>query len=187
MVPGSVASGSGSRPVTSMSDGARAAIAVVTGAFSRLRRAWADDGNAALELVIIAPVILFLIGLVIAAGRTSIAQGAVDAAARDAARQASISVSEAAARQAALSSATQALLADGLHCTPIIKLNLQPGFSTPLGRPAQVSATVTCTVRLSDLIVPGVPGSRSLRAVFTSPLDPYRSRALSRTALGRRG
>jgi Flp pilus assembly protein TadG len=44
-----------------------------------------DAGNAALELVILAPVILFLLGLVIAAGRTSVAQGSVAAAARDAA------------------------------------------------------------------------------------------------------
>ena len=49
-----------------------------------------DAGNAALELVILAPVVLLLISFVIAAGRTSIAQGSVQAAARDAARQASI-------------------------------------------------------------------------------------------------
>jgi hypothetical protein len=36
---------------------------------------------------------------------------------------------------------------------------------------------VTCTVSLSDLLVPGIPGSRRLTARFTSPLDPYRSRA----------
>ena len=136
-----------------------------------------DAGNAPLELLILAPVLLFLIGLVIAAGRTSLAQGAVDAAARDAARQASISLSPAAARIAAVSSAREALQADGLHCDPVIGLNLA-GFSAPLAQPAQVSATVPCTVRLSDLLVPGVPGTRRLRAVFTSPLDPYRSRAL---------
>ena len=135
-----------------------------------------DDGNAALELLILAPVILALIGLVIAAGRTSVAQGSVDAAARDAARQASISLSPAAAQQAALSSVNAALRADGLHCQPVVTL-LLTGFNTPLGQPAQVSASVSCTVRLSDLLVPGVPGSRRLTASFTSPLDPYRSRA----------
>jgi hypothetical protein len=140
------------------------------------RRAGADDGNAALELLILAPVIVALIGLVIAAGRTSVAQGSVDAAAREAARQASISLSPAAARQAALSSANAALHADGLHCKPAVTL-LLTGFNTPLGQPAQVSASVSCTVRLSDLLVPGIPGSRRLTANFTSPLDPYRSRA----------
>jgi hypothetical protein len=141
------------------------------------RRAAADDGNAPLELLILAPVVLALIGLVIAAGRTSVAQSSVDAAARDAARQASISLSPAAARLAALASANAALRADGLHCKPVVTLDLQPGFSTPLGQPAQVSASVSCTVQLSDLLVPGVPGSRRLTARFRSPLDPYRSRA----------
>jgi len=141
-------------------------------------RAAADNGNAPLELVILAPVILALIGLVIAAGRTSVAQSSVDAAARDAARQASISLSPTAARLAALASAKAALRADGLHCKPVVTLDLQPGFSTPLGQPAEVSASVSCQVPLSDLLVPGVPGSRRLIARFTSPLDPYRSREM---------
>jgi len=120
---------------------------------------------------------MFLIGLVIAAGRTSVAQSAVAAAARDAARQASISQSAATARQAALLSAGAALRGDGLHCRPAVLLNLSQ-FATPLGQPAQVSVVVTCTVPLSDLLVPGMPGSRRLTARFSSPLDPYRSRAL---------
>jgi Flp pilus assembly protein TadG len=135
-----------------------------------------EDGNAPLELLILAPVIMALIGLVIAAGRTSVAQGSVDAAARDAARQASISMTAAAARQAALSTANAALRADGLHCKAVVRLSIEPGFSTPPGQPAQVSASVSCTVPLSDLLVPGVPGSKRLTAQFTSPLDPYRSR-----------
>ena len=61
----------------------------------------------------LAPVLLFLLGLVVAAGRTSIAQGSVDAAARDAARQASISLTPGAAQAAALSSAKSALSQDG--------------------------------------------------------------------------
>jgi len=142
----------------------------------RYSRAAADDGSAPLELLILAPVILGLIGFVIAIGRTSVAQGSVDAAARDAARQASISLTPAAARLAALASATAALREDGLHCKPVVRLDLQPGYSAPVGEPAQVSASVSCRVSLSDLVVPGLPGSRQLAARFTSPLDPYRSR-----------
>ncbi len=135
-----------------------------------------DRGNAALELLILAPVILGLIGLVIAAGRTSVAQGSVDAAARDAARQASLAVSPAAAQFAATSTANAALRADGLHCRPVVSVDVAQAFATPLGQPAQVSAYVSCTVSLSDLLVPGIPGSRRLTARFTSPLDPYRAR-----------
>ncbi|HEY2078823.1 MAG TPA: TadE/TadG family type IV pilus assembly protein, partial [Streptosporangiaceae bacterium] len=71
----------------------------------RTGRAAPDDGNAALELVILAPVLLALLGLAIAAGRISIAQGSVNAAARDAARQASISLTPAAAQAAGEASA----------------------------------------------------------------------------------
>jgi Flp pilus assembly protein TadG len=135
-----------------------------------------ESGTAALELLILAPVILFLVGLVIAAGRVSVAQGSVAAAARDAARQASLAVGPAAARQAALSTARAALRSDGLQCRPSVSVDLS-GFAAPPGQPAQVSATVTCTVRLADLLVPGLPGSRTLTSTFVSPLDPYRSRA----------
>jgi Flp pilus assembly protein TadG len=134
-----------------------------------------DAGNAALELVILAPVILFLLGLVIAAGRTSVAQGSVAAAARDAARQASISLTPGAAQAAALSSARAALGQDGLNCDPVVTVNVS-GFGVPVGEPANVQATVTCRVSLSSLLVPGMPGSKTLRATFGSPLDPYRGR-----------
>ena len=135
-----------------------------------------DNGNAALELVVLAPVILFLLGLMIAAGRTSIAQGAVDAAARDAARQASISLTPGAARAAALSSARAALSEDGLDCNPVVTVDTSQFTTVGVGLPAQVTATVSCRVPLADLVVPGMPGSRLLSYTFTSPLDPFRER-----------
>jgi hypothetical protein len=124
---------------------------------------------------------VFLVALVVAAGRTSVAQEAVAAAARDAARQASLALNPAAARSAAVSSARAALRADGLQCQPVVRVDLA-GFSVPAGQPSQVSASVDCAVRLSDLVAPGIPGSRDLRADFTSPLDPYRARTTCATA-----
>jgi hypothetical protein len=137
-----------------------------------------DSGNAPLELVILAPVVIFLIGLVIAAGRVLMAQAAVDTAAQAAARQASISLSAGTARQSAPPVAFAVLREDGLRCTPEVSLGLA-GFGLPAGVPAQVSATVRCTVRLSDLLVPGLPWSRTVQARFVSPLDPYRARTLA--------
>ena len=134
-----------------------------------------EAGDAALELIILAPVLLALIALVIAAGRISVARGSVDAAARDAARQASLARSPGEARIAAELSAQAALRQDGLDCTPTVTVDTV-GFGVPLGEPAQVSATVTCQVPLADLVVPGLPGSATLSYTFTSPLDPYRGR-----------
>jgi Flp pilus assembly protein TadG len=135
-----------------------------------------DDGNAALELVILAPVLLALLGLVIAAGRMSIAQGSVDAAARDAARQASISLTPAAAQAAGQASARAALRRDGLDCRPAVLINVSQFAATQPGEPAAVTATVRCAISLSDLALPGLPGRTLVQAEFTSPLDVYRSR-----------
>jgi TadE-like protein len=134
-----------------------------------------DDGSAALELVILAPVLLALLMLVIAAGRTTIAQGAVDAAARDAARQASIALTAGEAEANGQASASAALRQDGLDCVPHVFIDTT-GFGAPLGQPAHVTALVRCSVPLADLALPGLPGSVLLHASFTSPLDLYRER-----------
>jgi Flp pilus assembly protein TadG len=137
-----------------------------------------DRGNAALELVILAPVIVLLIGMVVAAGRTTIAQGSVDAAARDAARQASLARSADQAQDVAQSSAAAELAGESLNCTQmsITLPNAGTAFATAAGQPASVTAIVSCTVSLSDLFVPGLPGSKTLTSTFTSPLDPFRGR-----------
>ncbi len=140
----------------------------------------ADDGNAALELVVLVPVLLGLLGLVIAAGRTSLAQGSVDAAARDAARQASIALTPSAAVSAGSASAAAALRRDGLDCRPVVRIDTADFRTVPPGQPAMVWATVTCTVPLASLALPGLPGSHTILARFGSPLDIYRSRALTR-------
>jgi Flp pilus assembly protein TadG len=143
----------------------------------RRPRPYRDDaGDATLELVILAPVILILIGLLIAGGRASVAQGAVDAAARDAARQASIARTPSEAEATAIASARFELRQDSLDCTPVVHVTAAAAFAVPVGQPSQITARVSCTVPLSGLLVPGLPGSKTLTASFTSPLDPYRAR-----------
>jgi hypothetical protein len=138
-----------------------------------------DRGLAALELVILAPVMLLLIGFMIAAGRTSIAQGAIDAAARAAARQASVAQNLGAAQLAAYDGARTALHGDGLNCQPIVTLpGVRGAFGSQVGQSVEIHAFVVCKVRLSDLVIPGIPGSIRLTASFSSPLDPFRSRDL---------
>jgi Flp pilus assembly protein TadG len=135
-----------------------------------------DDGNAAVELAPVAVIFILFLGLAIMVGRVIGDGMAVQAAARDAARQASIARTPGQAQAAALASAQATLRSDGLKCTPQVTVDTA-GFSVPVGEPAQVSATVTCTVQLSDLTaVPGMPGSRTMRASFSSPLDLYRGR-----------
>ncbi len=148
----------------------------MTGPPPRRRTRRADSGNAALELVILAPILLALLSLVIAAGRTTIAQGSLDAAARDAARQASIALTPAAAQMAGLVSARAALQQDGLDCSPAVLIDTSQFTSVPVGRPGAVTAVVSCAVPLANLALPGLPGTARLSASFTSPLDTYRAR-----------
>src|SRR5690606_41357616 len=79
-------------------------------------------------------------------------------ASADAARRASIARTATQARAEATSSAMTTLRDRGLHCTPTVRLDLS-GFQRPVGQPATVSARVTCVIQLTDVALPGMPGS----------------------------
>lgn len=140
------------------------------------RNVGSDRGSVTLELAILAPAVLALLGLVIVAGRIEIAGGAIEQASAAAAREASLARSPDAARQAATRAAMDDLNSQDVHCTEISVFVDTSGFNVPVGSPAQVSARVSCTVGLSDISVPGMPGSRTLTAETQSVLDRYRSR-----------
>lgn len=132
-----------------------------------------EVGSATLEISILAPGLLLIISLLVGVGRTQSAHQAVESAARDAARQASISRSPATAQQTATSSAQAALQREGLRCTPTVAIEAA-GLNRPVGTQATVSATVTCQIPLSGLLIPGLPGSVRVQGRFSSPVDPYR-------------
>ena len=136
----------------------------------------ADSGSVTLELAILGPALLLLLGLVVAAGRIEVAGAAVEQAASAAAREASIARSAPAARAAATSSARQSLREQGIDCAGLDVTVDTAGFAVAAGLPARVDVSVVCSVPLSDLAVPGLPGSRTMRAQMASPLDRYRSR-----------
>jgi Flp pilus assembly protein TadG len=140
------------------------------------RRRSGDRGAATLEFVVVAPALLALLGLLVMAGRVAIASNSVEAAADEAARSASISRTAAGARAAAGDGARRSLAEQGLQCSKV-QVDLDTaGFGVPVGLPAQVRATVICVVQLSDLALPGFPGSRTVTATAVSPLDTYRER-----------
>lgn len=135
-----------------------------------------DRGSVTLELAVLAPAVILALLFIIAAGRLAQAHQAVEAAARDAARQASIARDPATARANALTSAQAALSREGLNCPAQVSIDTS-GFSQPIGRSGTVTAHVTCTVHLADVAVAGVPDT-TIRASFASPIDPYRTRTL---------
>jgi Flp pilus assembly protein TadG len=135
-----------------------------------------DDGSLSVELAILLPAFIVLILLAIAYGRDTIAQSAVDLAAHDAAREASLSRNAVDAQTAATTSAQTTLGSSSTSCAAMTVTVDTSQFAIPVGQPATVSVTVTCTVSLADLALPGMPGSHVLTSTFSSPLDVYRGR-----------
>jgi Flp pilus assembly protein TadG len=135
-----------------------------------------ERGSMTLELAVLAPALLLLVGLLIVGGRVAIATGSVEAAARDAARTASIARTPTQARTHAMATATTTLAAQALQCSTTTVDVTTAAFAVAVGQPAQVGATVTCQVALADLALPGLPGTRTVTGSATSPLDTYRER-----------
>jgi Flp pilus assembly protein TadG len=139
-------------------------------------RARDERGSAAIEAVIGVPAFLLFVGLIIFAGRTATTHQSVETAAADAARSASLERTSASARTQAISAATTSLSNQGIHCLDIDVTIDASQFSRTVGEAATVSVTVQCRLDLSDLSIPGVPGSRLIRATSTSPIDTWRER-----------
>ena len=135
-----------------------------------------DRGSVALELAVLTPAFLLFFGLLILGGRVAMANQAVSQAADEAARTASIARTQPQANSTAASAARASLSQQSLQCVSTQVGVDTSGFGRPVGTPATVSATVTCVVRLSDLSLPGLPGSRTVTATASSPLDTYRER-----------
>ncbi|MDO8119702.1 TadE/TadG family type IV pilus assembly protein [Isoptericola sp. b490] len=129
-----------------------------------------------LELAVIAPFLLLLLGALVLVGRVQVAGGAVEQAARSAAREASIARTADAARTAAQEAADRELTAAGVACVPASVSVDTAGFAAALGQAAVVRVEVRCTVTIDDLAIPGLPGDHTMTAHAVSPLDRYRSR-----------
>ncbi len=135
--------------------------------------AGAQNGGAAIELTLVAPVLIILLLFVVELGRVAVARGEVDGAARDAARAASTRRSPGAARAAAEQAAQDTLAARDVTCrgTPGVRVAMGPGGFTPGG---SVSAEVTCAVDLYELSLLKIPATRTMTGRSVSAIDTYR-------------
>jgi Flp pilus assembly protein TadG len=140
------------------------------------RRRRDERGSVAIEAAIGVPAFGLFIAMIILGGRVEIAKQSVEAAAYEAARAASIERTQSEAISSGRSAAASSLNDQGLQCaTTNVTVNAA-AFNAPLGTTAQVTATVTCKVDVSDLAIPGVPGTRTITATASSPVDAYRER-----------
>jgi Flp pilus assembly protein TadG len=139
------------------------------------RRCRDERGTAAVETVVGVPAFLLLIALVWLGARVTLAEQAVQSAATEAARSASLARTAVTAREQATAAATMTLVDQRVACVARSVTVDTAGFAVPVGSPARVSATVRCTVDLSDLGLP-VPGRHRLEQTAVSPLDTFRAR-----------
>lgn len=129
-----------------------------------------DRGSAAMELVLIMPVLLSVLLLVVAGGRLTVARGDLDAAAREGARAASIARTPAQAKTAAEEAITTTLDSHHISCN-------SPSFDIDVGALApgsEVAATVHCEVSFSDLTLLPLPARHAMTARFVEVVDTYR-------------
>lgn len=127
-------------------------------------------GSAAVELVLVAPVLLVALLLVVGLGRLASARQEVDGAAASAARAASLERNTALSAEAAEQAATATLTDRGISCQSLsVQVDVsayQPG--------GEVSVTASCTVPLDDVALSGLPGSRTLTSTAVVPIETYR-------------
>nr|WP_229916931.1 TadE family protein [Streptomyces fructofermentans] len=135
-----------------------------------------DEGSAAIEAAIVLPSLIMFLCLALAGGRLVTSGAKIDAAAEDAAREASLHRTAATAHGAAHRAAAETLDDQGIRCASTGVDVDTGGLSVPVGQVGTVTVTVTCTVDLSDLLLPGVPGARTLTSTATSVVDRFRQR-----------
>ena len=130
----------------------------------------------AIEATIIIPGLVLIIGLVIVLARITTAHHDVEAIAGNAARAASIARTVGEARQEAESMVDAGLDDYGLSCDRRRVVIDAAALRAPLTTTEAVTVTVECDVALGDVLLPGVPGSVTVRAAVKSPVDKYRER-----------
>jgi hypothetical protein len=130
-----------------------------------------DAGSITTELAIVTPIAIALLCLVALVGRTTVARGHVDGAARDAARAASFARNPTVAQTDAQTAAATSHDTAGVRCAATHVTADVASF----GPGGQVTVTVTCDISLSDLGLIGVAGTRAITATAVEPIDLYRA------------
>lgn len=130
-----------------------------------------ERGSISVEVAVIAPAFVFLMLLVVYAGKVSEADGNVERAAAEGARAASLRQNPAAASDDARAVVEANLAAAGVPCS-----QLDTSVDTSMFEPGgTVTITVRCDASMADVTLLGVPGTRSFTATSTEVIDTYRS------------
>ena len=134
---------------------------------ARVRR---ERGTMALEMVILAPILLILFMFLLACGRYFQTSSQLENAARDGARAASQTRSLADAQKAIDDSVTRTMGQSVASC----KASASGTITTAFTAGSPLSVEVSCTINYQDLGLLGIGGDTTITKKFSSSLDPYR-------------
>lgn len=140
----------------------------------RSGRGWGDRddrGSLTVELVVLTPVLLVVALASLVFGRVVEARQQVVESARAGAEAAAVLPTVGTAQWVGSIDSVVNLL-DRSHTCARATISVDTSHFVPGG---YVTAHVSCLVLLSDVGFPGLPGSTTVSASATAPLDPYRS------------
>jgi len=129
-----------------------------------------EQGTMALELAVLAPILLILFMFLLACGRYFQTSSLLESAARDGARSASQarSLGEAQGRVDEAVNRTMSQAFKSCKETASGSITTEFAAGTPL------SVEVTCTIDYRDLGLLGIGGDTKITKRFSSSVDPYR-------------
>jgi Flp pilus assembly protein TadG len=133
-------------------------------------RSPSERGSIAVEMAILAPALIFLLLLVVYAGKVAEANGNVERAASEAARAASLRQHPGDATADAHTAAQQNLSAAGVPCAKLDTVVDTSNF----GAGGTVTVTVHCQASMADVSLLGVPGARTFSARAVEVIDVHR-------------
>lgn len=136
----------------------------------------AERGSVAVEVALLAPALVLVLGLLVAGGRLWFARTTVVEAAQASARAASLTRSAGEAVAVGTDAGRQSMTTAGLRCSGSSVAVSTAAFAVAVGTPATVTSDITCDVAFSDLVLPGMPGSIHLAGRGAAALDTYRAR-----------
>jgi Flp pilus assembly protein TadG len=136
----------------------------------RPSRTLRQTGSATVEAIVLVPVVMIFVLLAVALGRYEMTRAEVIAAARAAVEAGAVMPSSVEASNAASAAAAPSLGGVPRSCVQTVVRTDTEHF-VPGG---EVVVTVTCKVDLSDLGVPGLPGTTTIVATEDAPIDKYR-------------
>jgi Flp pilus assembly protein TadG len=136
-----------------------------------------DRGSMSVELVVIAPALVLLLLLIGAGGRWVESHGALDGAARDAARAASIGRTPGDADTLAGQAADSDLASSGWCDGGTVQVGVT-GFpaAVTIAPGASVTVRVTCSVNMAPFTLLGFRAASPVTATAVAPLDPFMCR-----------